>query len=95
MHIFIERLYSLNFHTGYFDSTIVFEFIQLQHGLFLCKINIYSTSTPKVMFYETNIFIQLQQKNISIQQVNNVCKTLFKMLFLGRHAALNMLFPGF
>ena len=47
------------------------------------------------MFYETNIFIQLQQKNISIQQVNNVCKTLFKMLFLGRYAALNMLFPGF
>ena len=59
-HIFIQRLYWFNFNTGYFHSTTLF--IQLQHVLFLCKTNIYSTSTPKVMFYETNIYIQLQQK---------------------------------
>ena len=51
--IFIQRLYWLNFNTGYFHSTTIF--IQFQQGLFLCKTNIYPTSTPKVMFYETNI----------------------------------------
>ena len=55
--IFIQRQHWFNFNTGYFHSTTIF--IQLQHGLFLCKTNIYSTSTPKVMFYETNIYIQL------------------------------------
>ena len=67
------------------------------------------------MFYETNIFIQLQEKNIFILQ--NISVQLFKfpdidkflfnkapppypcdavkMLFLGGHAALNMLFPGY
>ena len=31
----------------------------------------------------------------NVQQVNNVSKTLVKMLFRGLNAALNMLFPGF
>ena len=31
----------------------------------------------------------------NVQQVNDVYKTLVKMLFLGRHAALNMLFAGY
>ena len=74
--IFSQRLYSFNFNTRYFHSTTIL--IQLQHGLFLWKTNIYSTSTPKVIFYETNIFIQLQQKNIFVQQ--NIFIQLFKFL---------------
>ena len=62
--IFIQRLY--------IDST----FHSTSAGLFLCKTNIYSTSTPKVMFYETNVFIQLQQNNSLIQQ--NIFIQLFK-----------------
>ena len=31
----------------------------------------------------------------NVQQVDIVFKTLVKMLFLVRHAALNMLFPGY
>ena len=83
-----DNLYWFNFNTGYFLSTTIL--IQLQHwifsfndyihstsaGLFLCKTNIYSTSTPKVMFYDTNIFLQLQQKNSLIQQ--NIFTQLFK-----------------
>ena len=61
-----NNLYWFNVNTRYFHSTTIF--IQLQHGLFLCKTNIYSTSTPKVMFYETNIFIQLQQKIFSFNK---------------------------
>ena len=74
--IFSQRLYSFNFNTRYFHSTTIL--IQLQHGLFLWKTNIYSTSTPKVIFYETNIFIQLQQKNIFVQQ--NIFIKFFKFL---------------
>ena len=83
-----NNLYWFNFNTGYFHSTTIL--IQLQHwifsfkdyihstsaGLFLWKTNIYSTSTPKVMFYETNTFLQLQQKNSLIQQ--NTFTQLFK-----------------
>ena len=70
-----NNLYWFNFNTGYFHSKTIF--IQLQHRLFLCKTNIYSTSTPKVMIYETNIYIQLQRKkNIFTQQ--NIFIQLFK-----------------
>ena len=50
--IFIQRLHSFNFNTGYC----------------LCKKNIYLTSKPKVTFYGTNIFIQLQQKHFHSTQ---------------------------
>ena len=77
MYICIQQSrywFNFNFNRGYFQSTTIL--IQLQHGLFLWKTNIYSTSTPKVIFYETNIFIQLQQKNIFVQQ--NIFIQLFK-----------------
>ena len=45
-------LYSFNFNTDYF----------------LCYKNIYSTSTPKVTFYGTDLIIQLQYKYFLYQQ---------------------------
>ena len=67
--ILIQLQHSMFSFNDYIDSTskldISFDdyiFIQFQHGPFLCKTNIYSTSMPKVMFYEANIGIQLQRK---------------------------------
>ena len=74
--------------------------IQLQHRIFSFNDNIDSTSTLDIFIqrlysFNFNTGYSVCKKNIFSQQVNNVCKTLVKMLFLGRHAALNMLFPGF
>ena len=69
-----QSIYWFNFNTGYFHSTTIF--IQLQHGLFLCKTKylfnfsaqsyvlwneyIYSTSTKKYFHSTKHIYSTLQ-----------------------------------
>ena len=68
-------LYSFNFHTDYF----------------LCYKNIYSTSTPKVSFYGTDLIIQLQYKYFLYQQ--NMFIQLFAKILIHQSGTCLPLWP--
>jgi len=76
-YIYVQQdAFSFNFNPNYFHSTTIF--VQLQHKLFSCTKNNYSTSTKNNViqqqylfnfnpnyFHSTKIIIQLQPKIIS------------------------------
>ena len=73
--IFIQRLYSFNFNTGYFHSTT----IKITHSTSTLDIfiqRLYSLNFNTGYFYSTTIFIQLQHWIFSLNDYIHSTSTL-------------------